>query len=235
MKPVPDAEVQRAYRVRITLFLIASFLVVLGLVVLYRGIATLNALDQIEGGRDVWQRPGDVIQALALKDGDVVVDLGSGAGYFALKLSPIVGKHGSVIAVDILEEPLLFLWTRAFLRNQQNIHVIHGDTDNPRLQTDMADAVLIANTYHEFTKPKSLLDHLFQSLKHSGRLVILDHNSRAGATESREIESQHHEIHPELVDAEIRRAGFEVISRQDRFIDRRDDEHVWWLIVARRP
>lgn len=235
MKPVPDAKVRSAYRLRITLFVIGTLLLILLLSATYRGITTLNALDQIEGGRDEWQRPGDVIQALALKDGDVVVDLGSGAGYFALKLSPIVGKHGSVIAVDILEEPLLFLWTRAFLRNQQNIHVIHADTDNPRLQTDMADAVLIANTYHEFTNPKPLLDHLFQSLKHSGRLVILDHNSRAGATESREIESQHHEIRAELVDAEIRRAGFEVISRQDRFIDRRDDEHVWWLIVARRP
>lgn len=235
MKPVPDAEVQRAYRVRITVFLIGSFLVVLGLVVLYRGITTLDALDQVERERDLWQRPGEVIQALALKDGKVVVDLGSGAGYFALKLSPVVGQHGSVVAVDILEEPLLFLRIRTFLRNQRNVHIIHGQPDDPRLQAGAADALLIANTYHEFTQPKPILDHVFQSLKRGGRLVILDHALRSAATESREFGTEHHEIPAELVDTEIRRAGFEIISRQDRFIDRPSDEHVWWLIIAQRP
>ena len=48
MKPVPDAEVQRAYRVRIPLFLIGALLGIFLLITLYRGIATLNALDQVE-------------------------------------------------------------------------------------------------------------------------------------------------------------------------------------------
>jgi predicted methyltransferase len=206
MKPVPDAEVQRAYRVRITLFLIGTFLVVLASVVLYRGIATLNTLDQIERERDMWQRPGDVIQALALKDGNVVVDLGSGVGYFTIKLSPVVGKHGSVVAVDILAEPLLFLRIRAFLRNQHNIQIIHGEPDDPHLQTGIAEAVLIANTYHEFSEPKLILDHVFHSLKRGGRLVILDHALRFAATESRESGAQSHEIPAELVESEIRQA-----------------------------
>src|SRR5215813_10401896 len=234
MKPIPDAEVQRAYRVRITLFLVGSFIGILLLLTIYRGLATLNALDQVESERDRWQRPGDVIQALALKDGNVVVDLGSGVGYFALKLSPVVGRNGSVVAVDILEKPLLFLSIRAFLRNQDNIHTIHGQPDNPRLRMGSADAVLIANTYHEFTQPRLVLDHVFQSLKPGGRIVILDHAPRSAATESREIGREHHELSPELVDAEMRGAGFEIVSRQDRFIDRPSDEHVWWLILAQK-
>jgi predicted methyltransferase len=235
MKPVPDAEVQRAYRVRITLFLIGTFLIVSILIVLYRGIATLNALEQIERERDSWQRPEDVIQALALKEGNAVVDLGSGVGYFALKFSPVVGKRGSVIAVDILTQPLLFLRIRAFLRNQHNIQIIHGEPDDPHLQTVMADAVLIANTYHEFTKPKQILDHVLQSLKRGGRLVILDHALPSPATEFPEKRTDHHEIPAELVDSEIRRAGFEIVSRQDRFVDRANGEHVWWIIVAQKP
>ena len=116
-----------------------------------------------------------------LKDGNVVVDLGSGTRYFALKLSPIVGRHGSVVAVDILilTEPLLFLSIRAFLRNQGNIDTRHGQPDNPRLQTGSADAVLIANTHYELTQPKPILDHVFQSLKPGERLVILDHALRS--------------------------------------------------------
>lgn len=63
-----------------------------------KGIQTLYTLDQIESERDQWQRPTDVIQALKLRDGNVVVDLGSAVGYFTLKLSPLVGRNGIVIA-----------------------------------------------------------------------------------------------------------------------------------------
>jgi predicted methyltransferase len=172
---------------------------------------------------------------IALKDGNVVVDLGSGVGYFALKLSSVVGKHGSVVAVDILKEPLLFLRIRAFLRNQHIIDVVRGEPDDPHLQRGMADAVLIANTYHEFTKPRAILDHVFTSLKRGGRLVILDHALRTGTIESREMETEGHEIPVALVDAEIRQAGFVTVFCQDRFVDRPGDAHVWWLIVAQRP
>ena len=70
---------------------------------------------QIESERDHWQRPSDVIQALNLHEGSVVVDFGSGAGYFALKLSPVVGKRGSVVAEDIRRESLTFLRIQSVL------------------------------------------------------------------------------------------------------------------------
>jgi predicted methyltransferase len=47
----------------------------------------VNRLDRVEIDRDQWQRPAEVLQALDLRDGTSAVDLGSGAGYFALKLS----------------------------------------------------------------------------------------------------------------------------------------------------
>jgi hypothetical protein len=54
---------------------------------------------------------------------------------------------------------------------------------------------------------------------------------------------QQYEIAPSVAEDEIRQGGFEVLSRDDRFIDRpaversgdRQDDHVWWLIVARKP
>jgi hypothetical protein len=108
MTTVPDAHIQRTYRVRVALFVLGAGLLVLLLSYLYRGIQTLNALDQIERERDHWQRPSDVIQALNLHEGSVVVDFGSGADYFALKLSPVVGKRGSVVADDIRRESFGF-------------------------------------------------------------------------------------------------------------------------------
>jgi len=88
--------------------------------VLYSAIDTLRQLEELESERDQWQRPGEVLQALDLQPGNVVADLGSGAGYFALKLSPIVGKKGQVLAVDIRKLSLSFLWIRALLNRKLN-------------------------------------------------------------------------------------------------------------------
>ena len=106
--------------------------------------------------------------------------------------------------------------------------------DDPRFPAGFADAVLIANTYHELTAPKLILHHLADSLKPGGRLVIIDRSPRSGFVASRETQTEHHELHPDLVETEVRNAGFEVISRQDRFIDRPADDQVWWLIVTRK-
>ena len=234
MTPVPDDRVQRMYRVRVVLFLIGGVLIVLLLSYLYQGIQTLNALDQIERDRDQWQRPSDVIQALNLHEGGVVVDFGSGVGYFALKLSSLVGKNGGVVAEDIRQQSLVFLRIRAFLRDQHNLKTIRGETDDPRLPAGFADTVLIANTYHELRAPKQILHHLADSLKPGGRLVIVDRSPRSGAVESRETLAEHHELRLDLVEMEVRSAGFETISRQDHFIDRPADDQLWWLIPTRK-
>jgi ubiquinone/menaquinone biosynthesis C-methylase UbiE len=131
-------------------------------------------LKVVESERDRWQRPSDVIEALKLKQGNAVADVGSGAGYFALKLSRAVGSSGKVLAVDIRKLPLVFLWIRAFLRSQHNIRIRVGDPDDPRLPAGIVDAVLIANTYHEFANPELMLDHISRSLRLGGRLVVLD-------------------------------------------------------------
>ena len=99
---------------RVSLLLLVVSVTIVVLFVGYKGIQTLRLLDVIERDRDRWQQAGEVIEALNLKDGSVVADVGSGAGYFTLKLAPIVGEKGRVLAEDILKEPLAFLWIRAF-------------------------------------------------------------------------------------------------------------------------
>lgn len=240
---VSDSRVQRAYRTRVLFFLLAVILTFVVLVVGYQGIQTLRVLDLVERDRDRWQQAGEVIEQLSLKNGSVAADVGSGAGYFALKLASIVGEKGSVLAVDILKEPLVFLWIRARLRHLNNVHIIHGDPDNPRLPEGHIDAVLVANTYHEFMHPGAILNCVFQALQPGGRLVIVDRGPLPDDEESREFKARHHEVLPSAVESDLRKTGFEVISRHDRFINRpalerpgdRPDNHPWWLIVARKP
>ena len=79
--------IQPAYGRRIAILLVCVFVVGPALFVGYRAVQTLPVLTIVERERDAWQRPADILQWLNVKEGSVVVDLGCGAGYFALKLS----------------------------------------------------------------------------------------------------------------------------------------------------
>ena len=202
----------------------------------YEATSTLAVLTRVEQERDQWQRPSDVVELLALREGNTVVDFGCGAGYFALKLSPIVGVTGTVLATDIRQESLAFLWIRAVLGRHRNLHVIHGEPDDPRLPPEPVDAILISNTFHELTAPARALETLSRSLKPGGRIVILDRGPRVSGDDTQAtplIES--HGIPPASVERYLRAAGFALVDRNDRFIDRPGDDDVWWIIVARKP
>ena len=101
----------------------------------YSALETFSRLNAVEAERDHWQRPSDILQALDLKPGNVVVDLGCGSGYFTLKLSSPVGDSGRVIAEDIRRLPLMFLWFRAISRREHNVEIVVGDPTDPHLPT----------------------------------------------------------------------------------------------------
>jgi len=195
-------------------------------------INTLNALTVIESQRDQWQKPADVIAAMNLAKGNVAGDVGSGAGYFALKLSNSVGDSGKVLAVDTQRIQLFFLWLRALLNGRHNVHVCLGGLDDPHLPTGRLDAILVANAYHEFANRDAMLQHMFNALRPGGRLVVID-RSAVGAS-SNEEPTHGHELAPGVVDAELRQKAFEILQREDRFIERPGGE-CWWIIVARKP
>ena len=107
------SSIQKNSALKITLWLTGGALVLVLLNVIGQGLNTLDRLTLVERERDTWQRAPAIVGLLNLHDGGRVVDLGCGAGYFALKLSAAVGARGNVQAVDILRLPLTFLWIRS--------------------------------------------------------------------------------------------------------------------------
>lgn len=221
------------YWVKLTLFLLGALGVLVILYVGSQAFTTLRQLDVIEADRDQWQHPTEVIEALNLKNGDSVVDLGCGSGYFSLKLSTPVGVDGKVIAEDIRRLPLAFLWVRALRKGKHNLRVLLGDVDNPHLNPNSVNEVLISNTYHEFTAPKNILDHVHRALVPGGRLVIIDRSPKDPQQEK--VASQEHEIASAQVESDLRQTGFDIDRRQDRFIENDPMQESWWIIVAHRP
>ena len=104
--------------------------------------------------------------------------------------------------------------------------------NDPRLPPQV-NSVLIANTYHEFTDSQAILAHVHQSLVHTGRLVIVDRSPQLASGVG--AESSEHEISADRVERELRETNFEIVSRQDHFIDSDPHHESWWLIVARKP
>jgi ubiquinone/menaquinone biosynthesis C-methylase UbiE len=221
------------YRLKLLLFVLGALAIFFLFNTGYSALNTISRLDQVEAERDQWQHPTEVLHALDIKPGDVVVDLGCGSGYFALRLSPQAGKNGRVLGEDIRRLPLVFLWFRTILKNEHNITVVRGDATDPHLPPERVNEVLIANTYHELTDSQAILAHVRESLLPDGRLVVVDRApkpSDIGASPLAE-----HEISAEQVEKELRRAQFEIVTLQNNFIDKDPDNESWWLIVARKP
>lgn len=219
-----------SYRTKLLLFFLSALAVLYAMNVGYSALNTFSRLDVVEAQRDTWQRPSDVIAALGLKQGERVVDLGCGSGYFTLKLSPRMGRDGTVIAEDIRWLPLAFLWARKFSRGDRNVQTVHGDVSDPELPVGRVDAALIVNTFHELADPQAILAHVWKALVPGGRLVIADREpnpANIGITET-----GGHEIAAEQVARELAAAHFRIVSTSEPFIRSDPQNETWWLIVA---
>ena len=79
------------------------------------------------------EEPAKLIEALAIKPGMVVADVGAGSGYHAVLMSPLVGEKGKVIASDIQPEMLKLIEEKAKKLKVGNVETVKGTTQNPKL------------------------------------------------------------------------------------------------------
>lgn len=222
-----------SYRFKLLVFVLLALGVLFAFNVGNSALNTLSRLNVVEAERDQWQRPANVLQALDVRPGNTVADLGCGSGYFTVKLSSAVGRTGLVLAEDIRRLPLAFLWLRTLGKGNHNISIIHGEPDDPGFPVDRVNEVLIANTYHELTDPQRVLAHVRRSLVAGGRLVVVDRAPAPANGQKGEIVG--HDIAASRVEIQLRQAQFDIVRRQDDFIQNDPYHENWWLIVARKP
>lgn len=121
--------------------------------------------------RDAYQQPEKVIQYLGKLKGKTVMDIGTGSGYFSVKLA---AKGAAVIAADVNDEFLDFLKKRIEKEKLKNITLRKIPYDSPSLKDQEVDMVLIVNTYHHIENRSEYFSKVRSGTKTSGELVIID-------------------------------------------------------------
>ena len=182
--------------------------------------------------REVWQRPNDIVAALALSAGSRVADVGAGDGFFTERLARAVGHQGRVLAVDINEKMLERLKQLVETDKLSNVDVIRSEPNDPRLPADSLDAVLIVNAYHEMPEHAAMLEHLRKALRPNGRLVMVEPITDRRRHDPRAAQVKAHELAPEYVVGELHTAGFRVERLDGTFSSNPVTGEINWIIVA---
>lgn len=209
--------------------------VALAAVMIVVAVAAAADAQQDEAERERVERVADILVELGVRDGARIADLGSAGGFYTLRIAKAVAPTGRAYAVDIDAKVLDLLRERATEQQLTNIEIIVATPSDPRLPGDL-DAVLIRNTYHEIPEYRRILDAIMAALKPDGRLIVVEAIHEKYRALPREQQVKEHEIAPELVERELREAGFAIVKRDDAFTTfTRPPPGGFWLIVARRP
>lgn len=158
-----------------------------------------------ESSRDRAGEASKVIRTLGIGPGQTVADIGAGSGYYTMRLSPIVGPKGTVIAQDIMPRYLDQLKSRVRKAGLTNVRIVRGTSSDPRLPPASVDVALLIHMYHEITQPYELLYRLRASLKPGGQIAIVD----------LEREAENHGMPKALLACEVKAVGYALVSITD--------------------
>ena len=161
--------------------------------------------------RDAWQKPSEVVAALDLKPGDRVADIGAGSGYFSVRLAEAVGRSGQVYAVDIQQDLIDYLASRAASAGLEQMTAVLAEPDDPKLPAAGVDVLFICDVVHHIEDRQPYYQKLAAALAPGGRLAIVDFHKQelpVGPSPAMKIARQ------TMLD-ELEEAGFALLDEHD--------------------
>jgi len=182
-----------------------------------------------QGGRvEEWEKkineerqpPEQVMDAIGLKPGMVIGEIGAGRGRYTVHLARRVGPAGKVYANDIDESALAFLRDRCRRNDIENIEIIMGEELDPRLPEKALDMVIMVWVYHMLDEPVPLMKNMKASLKPGATVVIIDPPDDEIDAEIKEMKGKLDPNRPTIKERIVKRmgeAGFELV-REETFL-----------------
>jgi len=173
--------------------------------------------------REDEEAPSKAIDALELRPGMVVADIGAGSGYYASRMARRVGPSGRVYATDIQQGMIDLLDRRIRSEGLANVTTVLGGMDDPKLPANSIDLAIMVDVYHELQQPQIFLQRLKTTFKPGGRLVLLEFRKEDPKVPILEV----HKMSVAEVKQELEAEGFVL----DRVIDVLPWQHIIVLKV----
>jgi len=160
--------------------------------------------------RAIFKHRVEIVDALSLKAGSAVADVGAGTGFFSMMIADKVGDDGVVYSVDIAENFIEHITKRAKEEKLSNINPVLSDERSTKLESESVDLVFICDTYHHFEYPYDVLTSIHEALRPEGRLVIVDFERVKGV--NTEWTLNHVRCGKGTVTDEVKDAGFDFVE-----------------------
>jgi len=185
------------------------------------GVGGAGWLERSE--REQEESPSKAIEALELKPGMVVADIGAGSGYYTSRISKRLGPTGRVYATDIQPGMIELVNRRVASEGLTNVTTILGTMEDPKLPPRSVDLAIMVDVYHELQQPQLFLQRLKDTFKPGGRLVLLEFRKEDASVPILEV----HKMSVAEVKAELEAEGFAL----ERVIDVLPWQHILVLRV----
>jgi tRNA A58 N-methylase Trm61 len=140
------------------------------------GVMSPSGADWLERPeRETEENVEGALDAIGIRKGSTVAEVGAGTGYVSIKLARRVGSDGMVYANDLQREMLTRLHENADKAGVHNIQTVLGTSTDPQLPAARMDLILLVDVYHELGQPQKMLAAMRAELKPDGRLVLLEY------------------------------------------------------------
>jgi ubiquinone/menaquinone biosynthesis C-methylase UbiE len=113
-------------------------------------------------------------EALQLREGMTIADIGAGKGQLSAALASEVGTRGRIFATDVDRERVEALREKFRDDTLTNVVVVEGGTSDTRLPHACCDAIVLRRVYHHLTDTAQINASMFRSLRPGGVLAIID-------------------------------------------------------------
>jgi len=163
-------------------------------------------------GRDAYDHRHAIVEAMQLKPGMNVADIGAGTGLFTRLFAPHVGPDGTVYAVDIAERFVKHVEDSAAKLGLKNVVGVLGDAESARLPPRSIDVAFICDTYHHFEYPQKMMASIHEALRPGGQVVLIDFHRIEG--KSSDWVLNHVRAGQDVFAKEIESAGFKQVDQK---------------------
>jgi arsenite methyltransferase len=156
---------------------------------------------------DPRNKPDEILEALVLRPGQMVADIGAGGGYFSLRFADAVGRGGRVFAVDTDSGFLEFVDNNAKEKGLDNIETVLATEDELPLPRGSIDLVFMRDVTHHLPNPVKYFRKLRDVLKREGRIAIIEYRRGGGFSFHRMFG---HFVPKEVIVAQMHEAGYQL-------------------------